>query len=168
MSASADDPHAEAIGRAAELLAGASHCIALTGAGISAESGIPTFRGKDGLWTKHGEPPMNQYDEFRESPADWWRNVAERRRNPDELTASLVNAEPNDAHFAMAELERIGVLKHTITQNVDGLHRLAGMERITEIHGNTRCCAAPNARPARRSTKSRRSSRPGATAAAGS
>ena len=133
-----DDPHAEAIECAAALLADASYCIALTGAGISAESGIPTFRGKDGLWTKHGEPPLNQFNEFRESPADWWRNVAERRRNPDELSASLANAQPNDAHFAMAELERIGVLKHTITQNVDGLHRLAGMDQLTEIHGNSR------------------------------
>ena len=66
-------PTAKDIRRAAALLADASYCIALTGAGISAESGIPTFRGKDGLWTKHGEPPLNQIDEFRDSPADWWR-----------------------------------------------------------------------------------------------
>ncbi len=133
------DPQADrreaSIQRAAEILAGSSYCIALTGAGISAESGIPTFRGKDGLWTKHGEPPLNQYEQFSRDPAEWWTNVAERRRNPDELTATIANAQPNDAHYAMAELEHVGVIKHIITQNVDGLHRAAGAESLTEIHG---------------------------------
>ena len=132
-----NDLHQESIERAAALLAQSRYCIALTGAGISAESGIPTFRGKDGLWTKHGEPPLNQYEQFSDDPAAWWQNVAERRRNPDELTATISQAQPNDAHFAMAELERIGVLKHIITQNVDGLHRAAGAESLTEIHGCT-------------------------------
>lgn len=129
------DRHEDAIRRAAEILAASSYCIALTGAGISAESGIPTFRGKDGLWTKHGEPPLNQYEQFSRDPAAWWANVAERRRNPDELTATIAEAQPNDAHYAMAELERIGVIKHIITQNVDGLHRAAGAVSLTEIHG---------------------------------
>ena len=123
--------------RAATILLGAKYAIALTGAGISAESGIPTFRGKEGLWTKHGEPPLNQYQDFMTDPATWWERVVERRKNPDELSASLQEATPNDGHFAMAELERAGVLKHTITQNVDNLHRLAGSEAITEIHGNS-------------------------------
>ncbi|MYG90265.1 MAG: hypothetical protein F4188_01945, partial [Chloroflexi bacterium] len=109
------DRHQDSIERAAALLAQSHHCIALTGAGISAESGIPTFRGKDGLWTKHGEPPLNQYEQFSADPAEWWQNVAERRRNPDELTATIADAQPNDAHYEMAELERIGVLKHIIT-----------------------------------------------------
>ena len=138
------EEHQELIVRAAELLAQSRYCIALTGAGISAESGIPTFRGKDGLWTKHGEPPLNQYEQFSADPAVWWENVAERRRQPDELTATIASAQPNDAHFAMAELERLGVLKHIITQNVDGLHRAAGAKRLTEIHGCTtllRCIA---------------------------
>ena len=144
------EPHAQqdAIGRAARLLAESRYCIALTGAGISAESGIPTFRGKDGLWTKHGEPPLNQYEQFSSDPAAWWDQVAERRRNPDELAATIAEAQPNDAHYAMAELERIGVLKHIITQNVDGLHRAAGAERLTEIHGCTTLlrCVACNTR----------------------
>ena len=123
--------------QAAEILLQARYTIALTGAGISAESGIPTFRGKEGLWTKHGEPPLNQYDEFVTDPEAWWEGVVERRRNPDELSASLLDAVPNDGHFAMAALEEVGVLKHTITQNVDNLHRLAGLEHLTEIHGNS-------------------------------
>ncbi|MEE9277193.1 MAG: NAD-dependent protein deacylase [Dehalococcoidia bacterium] len=142
------DPHADAIARAAEILLRSRYCIALTGAGISAESGIPTFRGKDGLWTKQGEPPLNQYQQFQRDPATWWRGVKQRRENPDELAAALREAVPNDGHFAMSELERIGVLKHTITQNVDGLHRLAGSEQLTEIHGNTRMlrCTECNSR----------------------
>ncbi len=139
-----DDP----IRQAADILLRSSYCIALTGAGISAESGIPTFRGKDGLWTKHGEPPMNQYQQFQENPAAWWGQVKQRRENPDELAASLREAVPNDGHFALATLERIGVLRHTITQNIDGLHRLAGSEQLTEIHGNTRMlrCTQCNSR----------------------
>ena len=123
--------------QAAAILLGAEHAIALTGAGISAESGIPTFRGKEGLWTKHGEPSLNQYQDFMTDPGAWWERVIERRKNPDELSAALQEATPNDGHFAMAELERVGVLKHTIAQNVDNLHRLAGSEAITEIHGNS-------------------------------
>lgn len=141
-------PHEAEVQRAAGLLDASRYCIALTGAGISAESGIPTFRGKDGLWTKHGEPPLNQYDEFRNDPAAWWQRVADRRRNPDELSRGIAEAQPNDAHFAMSELERIGVLKHTITQNVDGLHRVAGLQSMTEIHGCTALlrCTGCNAR----------------------
>ena len=121
---------------AAGILLDARYAIALTGAGISAESGIPTFRGKDGLWTKHGEPPMNQFDQFASDPAGWWRALGRRRENPDELSRAIAAAAPNDAHFAVAELERIGLLRHVITQNVDGLHRAAGTQAITEIHGN--------------------------------
>ena len=128
---------APAVERVAAILHEAEYCIALTGAGISAESGIPTFRGKDGLWTKHGEPPLNQFEKFQDDPAAWWTALKRRRESPDELGAALRRALPNDAHFAMAELERVGILKHTITQNVDNLHRLAGTARLTEIHGNT-------------------------------
>ena len=124
------------IREAAAILVEARYAIALTGAGISAESGIPTFRGKDGLWTKHGEPPMNQFDQFASDPAGWWRALGRRRENPDELSRAIAGAAPNDAHFAVAELERMGLLRHVITQNVDGLHRAAGTQAITEIHGN--------------------------------
>ena len=126
----------ELIERAAEILLQSRYAIALTGAGISAESGVPTFRGKDGLWTKHGEPPLNQFEQFAEDPAAWWQDLRRRREKPDELSRAIAGAAPNDGHFAVAELERIGVLQHVITQNVDGLHRQAGTEAITEIHGN--------------------------------
>lgn len=125
-----------AVAKVAEILERARYCIALTGAGISAESGIPTYRGKGGLWTKNGEPPLNQYQRFLEDPADYWETQRKRREEPDELFATLREAVPNDGHFALAELERIGVLRHTITQNIDNLHRLAGSNRLTEIHGN--------------------------------
>lgn len=135
---------------AAEILLGARYAIALTGAGISAESGIPTFRGKDGLWTKHGEPPLNQFDQFASDPAAWWRDLQRRRENPDEMTRAIAEAAPNDGHFALAELERLGVVRHVITQNVDGLHRVAGTQAITEIHGNRgflRCLDCNSRRP---------------------
>ncbi len=142
--------HLPDVQRAVEILLAAHHCAALTGAGISAESGVPTFRGKDGLWTKQGEPPPNQYRLFQDDPAAWWRRLQARREDPDELATALAEAVPNDAHFALAELERLGVLKHTITQNVDGLHRLAGSARLTEIHGNRallRCTRCNDRRP---------------------
>src|SRR6058998_2626897 len=104
--------------RAAQCLARARYVIALTGAGLSVESGIPPFRGPGGLWTKHGEPPMDGYQRFLKDPRRAW----EERLNP---------AGP------MRELwEALGVLKCTITQNVDNLHRAAGSERLLEIHGN--------------------------------
>ena len=144
------DPLTELVEQASEILARARYCIALTGAGISAESGIPTFRGKDGLWTRNGEPPLNQYQRFLADPAAWWETMRERRQSPDELTATLQEAVPNDGHFSLAELERLGVLRHTITQNIDNLHRLAGSRRLTEIHGNRSFlrCVDCNARSA--------------------
>lgn len=131
-------PDSEAIAEAAAILVDARHVVALTGAGISKESGIPTFRGKDGLWTIRGEPPLNQYQEFNRDPKAWWTRRLEQRANPDEFALSLAASEPNDAHYALAELEALGVLHHVITQNVDNLHRRAGQESITEIHGNMR------------------------------
>ena len=125
-----------ALAETAELLVDAGHAVALTGAGVSKESGIPTFRGEDGLWTKHGEPPLNQFDTFREDPERWWERRLEDHRNPTEFTVALEGAQPNAGHFAMAELERLGALSHVITQNVDDLHRRAGQQSISEIHGN--------------------------------
>jgi NAD-dependent deacetylase len=127
----------ELIDEAARMLAASKHTVALTGAGISKESGIPTFRGKDGLWTIRGEPPMNQYQEFHRDPKTWWLRRLEQRANPDDFAVSLRASEPNDGHYALAELESLGFVKHVITQNVDNLHRRAGQQSITEIHGNT-------------------------------
>lgn len=126
----------EQVERAAQIVAESSYLIALVGAGLSKESGIPTFRGGDGLWDKHGEPPMDGYQRFMADPAAWWaERLAERERGSD-WTKTLDEAQPNSGHVAMAEMERLGYLKHIITQNIDNLHQLAGSTAITEIHGN--------------------------------
>src|SRR6478672_5656356 len=126
----------EAIEAAAECMARAHYVVALTGAGLSVESGIPPFRGPGGLWTKHGEPPMNGFQRFLADPRRAW----EERLNPTgpmrELWEALGEARPNPGHLALAELEDLGVLRALITQNVDNLHRLAGSRRLLEIHGN--------------------------------
>ena len=122
--------------RAADLLAEASHTVVLTGVGISKESGIPTFRGPDGLWTKRGEPPMNGFQLFSADPRTWWQERIARAAQPDEFRHSLDAALPNAGHLALAELERMGAVQHVITQNVDDLHLRAGTHSLTEIHGN--------------------------------
>jgi NAD-dependent deacetylase len=121
---------------AAELLASAAHAVALTGAGLSAESGIPTYRGTDGEWTKFGEPTIDGWDLFQRSPAAWWEEATRERSMTTDFARALDAAEPNAGHVAMFELEVIGRLAHVITQNVDDLHRRAGTTRLTEIHGN--------------------------------
>ena len=124
----------EQIAEAAELILGADYPIALTGAGMSVESGIPPFRGPGGLWTKYGEPPMNDFQVFMSDPKRGWEKRIERRN--DELFAPLRTAKPNPGHYALARLEEMGVLKFVITQNVDDLHRQAGQRALAEIHGN--------------------------------
>ena len=122
---------------AVDLLAGARYAVALTGAGISKESGIPTFRGEGGLWTIRGEPPLDQYQTFVGDPARWWeRRLEEQAGPPEEFALALHAAEPNAGHRALVDLEAAGVLRHVITQNVDDLHRRAGHQSLTEIHGN--------------------------------
>ncbi len=143
----------DALEAAAECVARARYVVALTGAGLSVESGIPPFRGPGGLWTKHGEPPMNGYQRFLANPRKAW----EERLNPSgpmrELWDALAAARPNPGHHALVALEEAGVLRALITQNVDNLHRLAGSRRLLEIHGNAtliRClvCVARFARDA--------------------
>src|SRR5262249_8472503 len=101
----------EALEAAAECLARARYAIALTGAGLSVESGIPPFRGPGGLWTKHGEPPMNGFQLFLADPRRAW----EERLNPTgpmrELWSALAAARPNPGHVALVELEEMGVLR---------------------------------------------------------
>ena len=125
----------ELIERAAHNLINAKYAIALTGAGISTESGIPDFRGPEGIWTKH--PEMEQrayeaYDLFLKNPKRYWQ---ENLSSPP-LLGDLSRIKPNPGHFALAKLERMGILKCLITQNVDNLHELAGSERVIDYHGN--------------------------------
>jgi NAD-dependent deacetylase len=124
----------EEIATAAQLVLRAKYPIALTGAGMSVESGIPPFRGPGGLWTKYGEPPMNGFQIFMQNPKKAWEE-RESKRN-DELFKPLQVAKPNPGHHALAELEQLGVLKFVITQNVDDLHKQAGQKSLAEIHGN--------------------------------
>ena len=125
-----------AIEEAARVTVAARHVVALVGAGLSVESGIPPFRGPGGLWTKHGEPDMLGYERFLEDPKKWWEERLSGTGAMQELIDALSQAKPNAGHYALAELERIGQLQHIITQNIDNLHQEAGSAAITEIHGN--------------------------------
>jgi len=116
--------------RAAELLAAASRGVAFTGAGISQESGIQTYRGKGGLWNTTN-PNTSSIDFFVNDPGAYWEVAKERGTR-------LLAARPNAAHAALVELERRGHLRAVVTQNVDGLHLLAGSIDVIELHGNGR------------------------------
>lgn len=114
----------------------------LTGAGISAESGVPTFRGTDGLWQNHRAEDLATPQAFRRNPELVWEWYGWRRR--------LIGAcQPNAAHHTLVEMETHFEEFLLITQNVDGLHRLAGSHSVVELHGNiwglrcTRTCRAP-------------------------
>jgi NAD-dependent deacetylase len=127
------------LARIARQLSAAEHVVALTGAGLSVESGIPPFRGPGGLWTKYGEPPMDGYQRFLEDPAAAWRErLSPRAEWARALRDTLAAAEPNAGHRALSELERIGLLGCVITQNIDDLHAQAGSSNLLEIHGNHR------------------------------
>ncbi|HLB29510.1 MAG TPA: NAD-dependent deacylase [Dehalococcoidia bacterium] len=128
----------EALEAAARLVGRSRYTIALVGAGISVESGIPPFRGPEGLWTKYGEPDLAGFQRFLADPQQWWEEwlTMEREGPYRELHEAMERALPNAGHIALAELEEQGLLKHTITQNADNLHQEAGSRSITEIHGN--------------------------------
>ncbi len=127
------------IRRAAALVAAARSVVALTGAGLSVESGIPPFRGPGGLWTKHGEPPLDGYQRFLRDPRGaWLERLSPRESWAMALHATLVQARPNAGHLAFAELEKLGRCDALITQNIDDLHRQAGSRNLLEIHGNHR------------------------------
>ena len=126
----------EAIQEAARLLLSANYVVAMTGAGISVESGIPPFRGPGGLWTKYGEPPMNGYEIFLQDPKKAWEERLAPSGPSQEIWKTIGMAEPNDGHRAFVNLENMGILRSMITQNVDNLHRRAASQNLIEIHGN--------------------------------
>ena len=135
--------------RAAGDLVRSSHAIALTGAGISTESGIPDFRGPSGLWTRDPaaeEQAYRSYPEFIRDPKSWWENRLTGKT--PETIGSLDGVKPNAGHYALAGLEKMGVIKTIITQNVDALHEAAGSTHLLEFHGslNKLRCVACNAR----------------------
>ena len=122
--------------RAVELMLGAKYVVALTGAGVSVESGVRPFRGPDGLWTEYGEPPMDGYQRFLADPKREWERMINREGYIKGLLEAFETSAPNPGHYALAELEQVGVLKCLITQNVDNFHRAAGSRNVAEIHGN--------------------------------
>ncbi|GAB6180628.1 NAD-dependent deacylase [Desulfotomaculum defluvii] len=126
------------IQRLSELIKTTGKVLALSGAGISTESGIPDFRSKDtGLWNQYEPQKVASIQALKKDPKSfydlnfkWW-NVCLR-------------AKPNQAHVALAQLEEMGWLLGTITQNIDGLHQQAGSQRVWEVHGHLRGCSCLN------------------------
>lgn len=114
---------------AADVLARASRVVALTGAGVSAESGVPTFRGPEGLWRTYRPEELATPEAFRRDPKLVWEWYAWRQ-------GVVAGCEPNAAHRALAEMEAEWPGFTLITQNVDGLHARAGSVRVLELHGN--------------------------------
>jgi NAD-dependent deacetylase len=119
----------------------AKRAVALTGAGISVESGLGTFRGHGGLWSRYDPAAVASIESFTRDPRKFWEFARE-------IGWTFLNAKPNAAHTALAELENMRRLDCVITQNVDGLHQRAGSRCVIEIHGNagriicTQCSAA--------------------------
>jgi NAD-dependent deacetylase len=114
-----------------QLLRERQPCVALTGAGISTESGIPDFRSPSGIWTQYDPMEYATIDAFRRDPEKVWEFYALR-------LGVLGEAEPNAGHLALAELERRGLVRAIVTQNVDGLHQRAGSREVIEVHGSIR------------------------------
>jgi NAD-dependent deacetylase len=117
--------------QAAEILSSARRGLALTGAGVSAESGIPTFRGEGGLWKQYDPVKVASIEYFMADPSAYWRVSKDRGR-------VALAARPNPGHHALAALEAAGHLAGVVTQNTDGLHQEAGSRNVIEIHGSSR------------------------------
>jgi NAD-dependent deacetylase len=113
----------------AEVLENAEYLIAVTGAGISRESNVPTFRGADGLWRNYNAMELATPDAFRRNPSLVWEWYSWRQ-------GLIAGCDPNPGHVTLFKWEDLGLLKALITQNVDGLHRRAGSKNILEVHGD--------------------------------
>ena len=110
-------------------LAGANDVVAFTGAGVSAESGVPTFRGPEGIWSKFNPEELASMEAFMKNPALVWEWYTHRR--------TIISAvAPNPGHRALAEMEKVFPRMSVVTQNIDNLHRRAGSKRVFELHGN--------------------------------
>ncbi len=114
---------------AAKHIIDSRYCVAFTGAGISVESGIPPFRGKNGLWNKY-DPRSFEIDYFLRNSARSWEIIR------DIFYDLFGQVQPNAAHYALAEMEQRGLLKSVITQNIDNLHKDAGNKEVYEFHGS--------------------------------
>jgi NAD-dependent deacetylase len=117
--------------RLAELIIDRQPCMVLTGAGVSTESGIPDFRSPTGIWAQYDPMEYATIDAFHRDPVKVWDFYAKRLQ-------VLRDAEPNPAHIALADLERLGLVHAVITQNIDRLHERAGSRDVIEVHGSVR------------------------------
>ncbi len=117
------------IDEAANIIKNAKRIVVFSGAGISAESGIPTFRGVGGIWKKYRAEELASYNAFKKNPELVWRFYDYRRQ-------IIAKAEPNNAHILLSKMENMFDSLHVITQNIDGLHKKAGSKNILELHGN--------------------------------
>jgi NAD-dependent deacetylase len=129
----------ETIGSLVRLIVEHQPCVALTGAGVSTESGIPDFRSPTGIWAQFDPREYATLGAFRRDPEKVWRFYAPR-------FAMLADAEPNRAHRALAALEGLGLLRAVVTQNIDLLHERAGSRDVIEVHGSIRTSTCPGCR----------------------
>ena len=145
------------IAAAAQCIVGSNRVCAFTGAGISVESGIPPFRGEGGLWNTF-DPKFVEIGYFHQQNVQSWRLIKE-------IFYDLFGkSAPNQAHFAIAELERFGLVQTVITQNIDNLHQAAGSTNVLEFHGTAHrmiCLDCGGAFPQTRGSTPRREWRPG-------
>ncbi len=116
------------LSEAVSLLKKSRKTIALTGAGVSTESGIPDFRSKGGLWSRFDPMEYGTLGAFKRDPGKVWQMLTE--------LVSIIDAEPNIGHLSMAEMEKAGFLAGIITQNIDSLHQKAGSKNVVEFHGS--------------------------------
>ncbi len=116
---------------AAKWILESKHAIIFSGAGVSVESGIPPFRGENGLWSKYN-PIFLDTDYFKAHPKKSWILIKEI------FYDFFGTAKPNEAHYVIAELEEKGLIKAIITQNIDNLHQKAGSKNVVEFHGTAR------------------------------
>ena len=121
----------ELLKEAARLLNTSKYTSAFTGAGISVESGIPPFRGEKGLWNKY-DPIVLDLDYFHEHPLESWKVIVEI------FYDFFEDAKPNPAHLVLGRMEKKGLLKSVITQNIDNLHQEGGSKNVIEFHGSAK------------------------------
>ena len=122
----------ETISKLKKIVSTSDQIVAFTGAGFSAESGISTFRGAGGLWSKYDPAIYADINYFIKDPTYYWKFFK------DERYPVIKKAKPNGGHHALVELEKRGKIYRVITQNIDGLHQEAGQSDVIELHGNTR------------------------------
>ena len=126
------------IKQAAKDIGESKYAIALTGAGMSTESSIPDFRGPKGIWTTNKKAEAEAYEIyglFLKEPKAYWEKMLSSQGVYQRFYEEMRKAKPNTGHYALAELERLGILKYIITQNIDGLHEKAGSGKVLEYHG---------------------------------